>query len=135
MSKSEVTPVYGQTNPALDDKASQKIRRYGSVIGLKPDGEQDYRELHANAWPAVMERLRLSHVQNYSIYVTELDGKKYLFSYFEYTGDDYEADMRAIAEDPDTRRWWQRTDPLQIQLPNRKDGDNWSIMERVFLMT
>ena len=55
--------------------------------------------------------------------------------HFEYTGDDYEADMRAIAEDPDTRRWWQRTDPLQIQLPNRKDGDNWSIMERVFLMT
>ena len=104
------------------------------MIGLKPDCEQDYRELHANAWPAVLARLKSSNVQNYSIYVTELDGKQYLFSYFEYTGSDYEADMQKLAEDPETQRWWQQTDPLQIQLPNRNEGDNWSIMERVFLM-
>jgi L-rhamnose mutarotase len=134
MSNSEMKPVYGDTNPGPEDGASQTIRRYGSVIGLKPDCERHYRELHANAWPAVIARLKQSNVQNYSIYVTELDGKHYLFSYFEYTGDDYAADMQAIAEDPETRRWWQQTDPLQIQLPNRKNGDNWSMMERVFLM-
>ena len=134
MSESEVKPVYGETNPNPETTASQTIRRYGSVIGLRPDCEQQYRELHANAWPAVMARLKQSNVQNYSIYVTELDGKRYLFSYFEYTGTDYAADMLQLAEDPQTRRWWQQTDPLQIQLPNRKEGDNWSMMERVFLL-
>jgi L-rhamnose mutarotase len=134
MSDSDVKPVYGETNPNPEDIASQSIRRYGSVIGLKPECEQCYRELHANAWPAVMARLKQSNVQNYSIYVTELAGERYLFSYFEYTGNDYVADMQAIAEDPDTRRWWQQTDPLQIQLPNRKEGDNWSMMEQIFLL-
>ena len=134
MSESKLKPVYGETNPDPEETASQSIRRYGSVIGLKPDSEQSYRELHANAWPAVVARLKQSNVQNYSIYLTELDGKQYLFSYFEYTGNDYDADMLKIAEDPETRRWWQQTDPLQIQLPNRNEGDNWSIMERVFLM-
>jgi L-rhamnose mutarotase len=64
----------------------------------------------------------------------ELEGKKYLFSYFEYTGDDYEGDMRAVAEDPETQRWWKETDPCQIQLPTHKPGANWSDMEMVFLM-
>ena len=61
-------------------------------------------------------------------------GQRYLFSYFEYTGDDYDADMRKVAEDPATRRWWQETDPCQIQLPDRREGDNWSVMEMLFVM-
>lgn len=110
------------------------IQRFGSVIGLRPEKEAYYRQLHANAWPGVLQRLRESHIQNYSIYITELEGKKYLFSYFEYVGSDFEADMKGIADDPETRRWWRETDPCQIQLPNRKSGANWSEMERVFRM-
>ena len=45
-----------------------------------------------------------------------------------------DAHMRAIAADPQTRRWWQETDPCQIQLPTRQPGANWSDMEMVFLM-
>ena len=134
MSQSEVTPVYGATNPGPQDSAHHSVKRFGSVIGLEPDKEQYYRQLHANTWPSVLARLKQSNVQNFTIYVTELAGKRYLFSYFEYTGDDYEADMLAIDDDPETQRWWRETDPCQIQLPNRKDGDNWSAMERVFLM-
>jgi L-rhamnose mutarotase len=81
-----------------------------------------------------MERLRASNVRNFSIYTTVLDGKKYLFSYFEYVGDDYEADMKAMADDPVTQKWWKETDPCQIQLPSRKPGANWSDMEMVFLL-
>ena len=109
-------------------------KRFGSVIGLKPEKEQYYRQLHGNAWPVVLARLKKSNIRNYSIYITELDGKKYLFSYFEYAGTDFEADMKALSDDPETRRWWRETDPCQIQLPNRKPGANWSEMEMVFLM-
>jgi L-rhamnose mutarotase len=129
-----VQPVYGPTNPSPEECATAPVKRFGSVIGLNPEKEQYYRELHAGVWPGVQEHLRKSHIRNYSIYVTELDDKRYLFSYFEYTGTDLEADMQAIADDPETQRWWKETDPCQVQLPTRKPGANWSEMEMVFLM-
>jgi L-rhamnose mutarotase len=73
-------------------------------------------------------------MRNFSIYVTEIEGKKYLFSYFEYIGQDFEADMQLIADDPETRRWWKETDPCQRQLPTSKIGANWTDMEMLFLM-
>lgn len=129
-----VQPVYGLTNPSPDVFAAATVKRFGSVIGLNPEKEQYYRELHADVWPGVQERLQKSNIRNYSIYITELEGKRYLFSYFEYTGMDFAADMQAIADDPETQRWWEATDPCQIQLPTRKPGANWSEMEMVFLM-
>jgi L-rhamnose mutarotase len=127
-------PVYGPTNPAPAEVAAKPVRRFGSVIGLNPEKEAYYRELHAQVWPAILERLRASNIRNYSIYITELEGKPYLFSYFEYAGDDFEADMKAMADDPETRRWWAETDPCQRPLPHRAPGAQWSGMEMVFLM-
>ncbi len=134
MNASMCIPRYGQTNPHPEELESMDVKRFGSVIGLNPEKEEYYRELHANAWPTVIDRIRQSNIRNYSIYITEIEGKKYLFSYFEYIGRDFDADMQAIAEDPETRRWWKETDPCQIQLPTRKPGANWSDMEMVFLM-
>jgi L-rhamnose mutarotase len=129
-----MTPIYGKTNPTPQERAASPIKRHGSVIGMDPEKEEYYRRLHADCWEAVLERLRMSNIQNYSIYVTELEGKKYLFSYFEYVGNDYESDMKGIANDPDTQKWWAETDPCQIKLPNRHEGENWTEMEMVFLM-
>jgi L-rhamnose mutarotase len=124
--------IYGKINPSPNNQDS--IKRFGSVIGLKPELEEYYRQLHADVWEGVLERLKKSNIQNYSIYITELDGKKYLFSYFEYTGNDFEADSKEIGGDAETKRWWKETDPCQIQLPNRKTGANWTEMEMVFRM-
>jgi len=129
--KSTIKPVYGPTNPRCDKSG---IQRFGSVIGLNLQMERRYRELHANVWESVTERLRSANIRNYSIYLAELEGKKYLFSYFEYIGNDLESDMQSIANDPETRRWWKETDPCQIQLPDRSPGANWSDMEGLFLL-
>ena len=124
-------PIYGKTNPLELDEG---IKRYGSVIGLKPEMEARYRELHANAWQSIQGRLTASNVCNYSIFIAELKGEKYLFSYFEYRGSDYEADMSLIADDPETQRWWKETGPCQIQLPNRADGESWTSIEQIFFL-
>ena len=129
-----VQPFYGMTNPLPERQAAAAVKRFASVVGLRPEKEQYYRELHADVWPGVLERLKRSNIRNYSIHVTELDGKRYLISYFEYIGDDFEKDMRAISEDLETQTWWKETDPCQIQQPSRKPGANWSDMEMVFLM-
>ncbi len=124
-------PVYGPSNPQYNHDG---VQRFASVIGLRPDMEQRYRELHANAWKSVQDRLKVANVQNYSIYLAELEGKKYLFSYLEYTGDDYKSDMQTIADDPETQRWWAETDPCQIKLPSDSPGENWCDLERLFLL-
>jgi L-rhamnose mutarotase len=102
--------------------------RVASVIRLRPEHEQTYRELHRAAWPAVLSTLTRANVRNYSIYLR--DGL--LFSYMEYVGDDYEADMAAIAADEATRRWWQLTDPCQQPVESAAEGEWWAPAEEVF---
>jgi len=110
-----------------------KVQRYGSVIGVKEEMLTKYKDLHANAWPAVNKQIKRSNIRNYSIYLTQFpDGKYYLFSYFEYVGNDFKADMAKMAEDPMTRKWWKETDPCQIPLANRPKGEFWKTMEEVY---
>lgn len=109
-----------------------KVQRFGSVIGLKPEMKDEYIRLHANAWPNVLEQIRKSNIKNYSIYMAELEGKLYLFSYFEYVGSDFEGDMAKMAEDAETRRWWKVTDPCQTRLAGTPDGQQWLSIREVF---
>jgi L-rhamnose mutarotase len=129
-----IEPFYGTTNPTHAEFQAMEVKRFGSVVGLDPAKERRYRELHANVWPGVLDQIRRSNIRNFSIYVTELEGRRYLFSHFEYVGDDFEGDMKKMAEDPTTQQWWNETAPCQIRLPNRKPGAQWSEMEMVFLM-
>jgi len=104
------------------------MQRYGSVIKLKPEKLEEYRELHANTWPEVLKMIRACNIRNYSIYYK--DG--FLFSYFEYHGEDFAADMQRMAADPVTQEWWKLTDPCQEPLETRKPGEWWAGMEEFF---
>ncbi len=110
-----------------------RVERYGMVIGVKPEKIAYYRELHAAAWPGVLAKIKECHIRNYSIYLREIEkGQFLLFSYFEYIGDDFGADMAKMAADPETRRWWTETDPCQSPIPTRRDKEFWSRMDEVF---
>jgi L-rhamnose mutarotase len=112
-----------------------KVKRVGSVIGIKQENIEEYKRLHADVWPQVLSKLREVNIRNYSIYLAEVEkGRFYLFSYFEYTGDDFKADMARMAADPNTKRWWKHTDPLQAPVPTRKEGEWWATIEEVFHM-
>jgi L-rhamnose mutarotase len=102
------------------------------VIRVAPQRLEEYRRLHAQVWPEVIERLRLSNVRNYSIFLREPEGL--LFGVWEYHGGDFKADMQAIASDPATQKWWLLTDPCQIPLDSRAPGEHWASMDEVFHM-
>ncbi|NSW52051.1 MAG: L-rhamnose mutarotase [Anaerolineae bacterium] len=104
------------------------MQRYGSVIKLRTEKHDEYKELHAHAWPDVLAMIRECNIRNYSIFFK--DG--YLFSYFEYCGEDYAADMAKMAADPVTQAWWKLTDPCQEPLDTRKPGEHWASMEEYF---
>ncbi len=103
------------------------------VIGLQADKIGEYRKLHAAVWPDVLRMIAQCHIRNYSIYLRALDdGRHYLFSYFEYGGDDFAADMARMAADPATQQWWALCQPCQQPLAARADGEWWAAMEEVF---
>ena len=109
------------------------VQRYGKVIGVRAEKINEYKRLHAAVWPGVAKKIAECNIRNYSIYFRKMpDGNHYLFSYFEYTGDDFAADGARMAADPETQRWWKETDPCQEGLPDRAEGEWWASMEEVF---
>ena len=111
----------------------QEAQRYGMVLGLKEDKIAKYTKIHAAVWPGVLKMIEDCNIKNYSIYLHQLDdGKHYLFSYFEYTGDDFEADMEKMAADAVTQKWWDICEPMQIPVKNRQEGEWWANMKEVF---
>ncbi|WP_336054961.1 L-rhamnose mutarotase [Nitratireductor sp. CH_MIT9313-5] len=108
------------------------VQRMGMVIGVKPEALEEYKRLHANVWPEVLERLRKSNITNYSIFLREPENL--MFSYWEYVGSDFEADNAAIAADPTTKEWWKLCGPMQAPLETRAPGEWWAGMEQVFYM-
>jgi L-rhamnose mutarotase len=104
------------------------MQRYGSVIGVRAEKLEEYKRLHAAVWPGVLSKITECHIRNYSIYYK--DG--FLFSYFEYVGTDFVADMAKMAADPLTQQWWDVCMPCQAPLETRKEGEWWASMEEVF---
>jgi L-rhamnose mutarotase len=130
-----VKPVYGPTNPSTEQQAASGIRYYGSAVELRPEMEQRYRELHARVWPEVVAAVKRANIHNYNIFVAELAGKRYLFSFFEYRGKDPEKDFATMANDPTTRdKWWPITDACQRRLPGTPDKEQWKPLEQLMHM-
>mgnify|MGYP000529398073 CR=1 FL=1 len=72
------------------------MQRYASVIGMPAANREEYERLHAAVWPEILAKIKEVNIQNYSIYRFG----EILFSYYEYTGTDYAADMAKMAADP-----------------------------------
>jgi L-rhamnose mutarotase len=109
------------------------VLRYGMITGVKPEKLEYYKQLHAKPWPQVIAKIKECHIRNYSIYFQKVGDKDYLFSYFEYTGKDFDADMKKMAADTTTQRWWKETDPCQLPLPEAAANKQiWTKMDEVF---
>jgi L-rhamnose mutarotase len=104
------------------------MKRYGSVIRLRPEKLEEYKQLHAAVWPGILKMITNCNIRNYSIYYKE----GFLFSYFEYIGTDYQADMALMAADAETQRWWDVCKPCQQPLDSRTEGEWWSDMDEFF---
>jgi L-rhamnose mutarotase len=117
----------------VQNKEPFHIQRFASITRLKSEKLDHYKTLHANVWPAVLKKIKECNIQNYSIYLKKVQNNYYLFSYFEYIGSDFKADIKKMADDPVTQRWWKETDPCQLPLPEAVTKKQiWTSMEEVF---
>lgn len=106
------------------------MQRYGMVIGIRPEKIEAYKQLHAAVWPDVLARISACNIRNYSIFLKEPENL--LFSFYEYHGEDYQADMAKMAADAKTQEWWSVCIPCQVPLESRGQGEWWATMEEVF---
>jgi L-rhamnose mutarotase len=96
-------------------KVRQVIIHQGSLIRLRPEYEERYIILHRHTFPGVLSQIKKVNIKNYSIFLLE----GILFSYYEYVGNDYANDMKAIADEI-TMEWWKLTDLMQDLFPQEK---------------
>ncbi|WP_417271372.1 L-rhamnose mutarotase [Celeribacter sp.] len=106
------------------------MQRHGQVIGIGAEAVAEYKKLHAEVWPQVLEMITACNIRNYSIFLREPENV--MFAYFEYVGTDFDADMAKMAADPVTQKWWDVCMPLQRPLERRAEGEWWAEMEEVF---
>ena len=115
-----------------EEVASNKkeVKRIGMVIKIKPECIEEYKAVHADSNAGVRDLLIKANMRNFSIFLHQLDdGNWYEFGYYEYTGDDFEADMAKLAKHPRNIEWLKVCDSMQIPL---EGYDNWAEMEQVY---
>jgi L-rhamnose mutarotase len=104
------------------------LQRVAQVIRLLAEQETAYVQAHTAVWPEVLQTIADCHIDNYSIFLRN----GVLFAYFEYHGEDYEADMRKMAACPHTQRWWSLMDPMMPSMVDATPGEKWSPLREVF---
>jgi L-rhamnose mutarotase len=81
----------------------------------------------------VVNKIKECNIGNYSIYLQKIEDRYFLFSYFEYSGNDFNKDMQKMAADSVTQRWWKETDPCQLPLKEALAKHQvWTTMEELF---
>ena len=108
----------------------ERAQRYGILTRLRPERREEYLRLHAAVWPSVERMLLEANIRNFTIFLHD----DLLFGYYEYFGDDHEADQARIAADPETQRWWTLTDPCQ-ESPDPGSGTPWASMREIWHLT
>jgi L-rhamnose mutarotase len=103
-------------------------RRFGMAARLRPELREDYLALHRSVWPQVEATITGCGIRNFTIFVTG----DVLFGYFEYVGEDYDADQARMAADPVTRDWWARTGPCQVPFSEGSDAANWELFDEAW---
>lgn len=105
-----------------------KPQTFASVIRLRPEKAEYYKELHANPFSSVNKMIRECGITKYQIFNRD----DLLFSIMEYCGDEFEYDMAKMAQDPETQRWWQETDPCQMRIEGAFKSEWWADMKLVY---
>lgn len=95
-------------------------RRIAQIVKLKRESLQAYKECHAAVWPAVLQQIKDCNIIDYSIFLDEKTMT--LFATMKWVGTDYEADMRAMAANPEVQKWWTMTDGMQETLVEGAKG-------------
>ncbi len=94
------------------------MKRIGFLLKVKQDRLEEYKQHHAQVWPAMLQALREAGWHNYSLFVRD-DGL--LFGYFEAPDSLQAAQARMALTEVNTR--WQEFMAPFFESPNNARPD------------
>ena len=103
------------------------MRRFIMYSDLKPEKVEEYVYLHRHPWKEILDWISECNITNYSISIRGTQ----LFTYYEYVGSDYEADMEKMAEGPRMEEWWSHTRPCFL---HHDEGKYYDDLEEIFYL-
>ena len=106
---------------------------FGQIGRIKPECIEEYCRLHevdvyTEKWAGVLQLIRDCNIQNYNIFIED----DVVFGYYEYVGEDYEADMAKMAADPLNQEWWSHTRPCFTQYKADSPEAFYTDMKQIF---
>ena len=104
------------------------MKKLGQVCGITAENAKKYIEYHNNIPGEIRELIKECNIRNYSIFYR----KGLLFSYYEYVGENYEADMQKMADNADNKKWWDLVKPIMDPLADRDENEFWADMDLIF---
>ncbi|MFE5143074.1 L-rhamnose mutarotase [Streptomyces fagopyri] len=107
---------------------TRRPARRAFVVGVRPGKREEQLAPHRAVWPDVERKLTECTMRDYSVLIFD----DIPFAYYEYLGEDHEADMRRIADDPVSRERWPHTDPCRARTAEERDpGALWRPVDEV----
>ena len=104
------------------------MKRIGFLLKVKQEKIEEYKKIHANVWPDMLEALRRCGWHNYSLFMRD-DGT--LFGYFE-TPHDLQTAIEAMNNEEINTKWQEMMAPF-FESPNGARADEILIeLEEVF---
>jgi L-rhamnose mutarotase len=104
------------------------VRRFGMAARLRPEKREEYLRLHSTVWPQVEATITECGIRNFTIFVRG----DVIFGYYEYIGEDYEADQERMAQDLTTQEWWAQTAPCQLPFEPDSSEPNWQQLDEAW---
>ncbi|CAI6333198.1 unnamed protein product [Periconia digitata] len=122
----------------MSDAKYQGPRRIGQYLYLKPSALEEYKKCHAEVWPKVLEQIKDSNIKDYSIFLF-MQPRPTLFASMKYVGNNFDDDMKRMADNSVVREWWAMTDGMQESPVEGATGSHggpgwWGVTEEVFYM-
>ncbi len=104
------------------------MKRYAQIIELLPEKKEEYMKLHEVVWPEIAKLIYDCNIRNYSIFYRN----NLLYAYYEYIGNDFEANMKKMEDNPINKKWWGVCKPCHKPLDDRKEGEWWASLDEIW---
>lgn len=104
------------------------MKRYGMAIRIKQEFIEKYISLHKTPDNELLLALENSNIHNNTVFLIE----GLLFSYFEYRGDDFEADWTKYTTSNIIQKLFNEIQGFFLPIGERFPKRGWSEMKEVF---
>ena len=92
------------------------MKRIANITKLKPGAADDYKALHDGIWEEIVAAGHQYGLRNFTMF----RHGDYLFSYYEYVGDDFAHDMAEKAKCLNQDKWQQECGSYKTDINGEK---------------